>query len=371
MIDRRQDRTPLERLPFLHPTMLAPMEGVSHPTFREILAAQGGLGCVCTEFVRVTTEPLAPSVLRREVRFAQGVPLSVQVMGNLPEQMADAAGAVAAHGADIVDINLGCPVPKVVKKGVGAAMLKDLDLLERVLSAMRAQVPGLLSAKIRAGWDDKAHVLAIGETVQRAGADFIVVHPRRRADYYAGVADWRIVRTLKEALDIPVVGNGDVWYAVDAPRMRAETGCDAVMIGRPALRNPWIFRQIEELERGVEPFAPTGDDVVTFLHDVTERYREVFGKDRFVIGKLKEWCSYIVRAAPDPVAARAAVLRQPEIDGVLAGLRQVFAGLPADAIDLRADGHLCHERSGSAILAQDDALPAGYVGPNAGAVALG
>lgn len=362
-------RPRLERLPFDRPTMLAPMEGVSHPTFRAILAELGGLGCVCTEFVRVTKDPLSSAVLAREVQFAEGVSLSVQVMGNLPEQMAEAAGAMAAHGADIVDINLGCPVPKVVKKGVGAAMLKDLDLLERVLGAMRERVPGLLSAKIRAGWDDKAHVLAIGATVQRAGADFIVVHPRRRADYYAGVADWRIIRTLKEALEIPVVGNGDCWYAADAPRMMAETGCDGVMIGRPALRNPWIFQQIEALAEGREPFAPSGDDVVAFFDEVVRRYRDVYGKDRFVIGKLKEWCSYVVRAAPDPIAARSRVLRQPDVDTVLAGLRDVFGGLPAAAIDLDAHGRLGHERSGSALLSQEDALPGGYVGPNAGALA--
>jgi tRNA-dihydrouridine synthase B len=344
--------------------MLAPLEGVSHPLFRQMMTEFGGLGCVCTEFVRVTNTPLTQAALQREVVFTNDVPLSVQVMGNLAEQMAEAAAAVSALGADVVDINLGCPVPKVVKKGVGAAMLRDLDLLARVLSAMRAAVPGLLSAKIRAGWDDKNHILAIGRTVQAAGADYIVVHPRRRADFYAGIADWRIIAALKAELDIPVVGNGDCWYAADAPRMMAETGCDAVMIGRPALRNPWIFGQIDDLLAGRVPFHPAGDDVVALIDSIIERYRGGFVHDRFVIGKLKEWCSYLIRAAPDPVAARSLVLRPPTVEGVRAGMAAVFAGVAATDVDLDAFGTLGLERSGSAVLAQDDTPPPiSYVGP--------
>ena len=277
--------------------------------------------------------------------------------------MADAAGAMAQRGADIVDINLGCPVPKIVKKGVGAAMLKDLDLLYRVISAMRARVPGLLSAKIRAGWDDKAHILAIGDAVQAAGADLIIVHQRRRADYYAGVADWRMIGELKAHLVITVVGNGDCWYAADAGRMRAETGCDGVMLGRPALRNPWIFQQIEQIARGEEPIHPSGDDVVAWMEHVVATYRAAFGIDRFVIGKLKEWCAYLVRTLPDNEGSRGLILRPPDVDGVMVGLRTVFAGRSAESLDLGAHGSLALERSGSALLVQDDAAPMHFVGP--------
>ena len=361
--DRRLDRTPLRGLPFAHPTMLAPLEGVSHPPFRALLAGKGGIGCVCTEFVRVTSEQLSPVVVEREVIFAPGTPLSVQVMGNLAEQMADAAEAMALRGADIVDINLGCPVPKIVKKGVGAAMLKDLDLLYRVIAAMRARVPGLLSAKIRAGWDDKGHILAIGDAVQAAGADLIIVHPRRRADYYAGVADWRMIGELKAHLAIPVVGNGDCWYAADAFRMRAETGCDGVMLGRPALRNPWVFQQIDEMARGVQPIHPSGDDVVAWMEHVVATYRGAFGKDRFVIGKLKEWCAYLVRALPDNDAVRGQILRPVDVDGVMDAVRAVFTGRAARSLDLDAHGSLGLERSGSALIAHDEAAPAQFVGP--------
>ena len=238
--------------------MIAPMEGVGHPEFRLLMAERGGLGIVCTEFVRISRAPLAPKSLRKAVIKCPGVPLSVQVMGNEVEKMAEAAEVMAHSRADVVDINLGCPAPRVVRHGVGAAMLKDPELLHRVLSAMRARGPGLLSAKIRAGFDDRTRVLEIAEAVQAAGADFLVVHPRRRADFYEGVADWRIIELLSRSLRIPVVGNGDCWYAADARRMRQETGCVAVMIGRPALRNPWIFEQIADLEAGRAPRRRSG-----------------------------------------------------------------------------------------------------------------
>ena len=335
--------------PWSHPTMLAPMEGVSHPTFRALMTETPGVGIVCTEFVRVTEQRARDKALAKSVVKAPGLPLSVQVMGNSIENMASAAGAMARHGADVVDINLGCPSPRVVRKGVGSAMLKDIDLLRRVLSAMRTEVPGLLSAKIRAGFDDADGVLAIGHALQEAGIDFLVVHPRRSKQFYSSVADWRIIAALKEALTIPVVGNGDIWYAVDAFRMRAETGCDAVMIGRPALRNPWIFEQIAALASGERPRAPTGDDLVERLHLVAERYLSVYPAERLVIGKLKEWLTYTARAVSPELRLRE-VLREAEVAPLLRELEARLAGLGADEVDLQATGHLGYERRGTAKL---------------------
>lgn len=321
------------------------MEGVTHPTFRRLVAAHGGLGLLCTEFVRVSRAPLSPSLLRAAVVKVPGLPLSVQVMGNEADKMAEAAWCVAEAGADVVDVNLGCPMPRVVRKGVGAAMLKDPALLADVLSAMRERTPGLLSAKIRAGFDSADDVVTIAEVVQRAGADFITVHPRRRRDLYEGVADWRIIRALKDALVIPVVGNGDVWYAADALRMRAETGCDAVMIGRPSLRNPWIFKQIADLEAGREPFAPGGDDVLAWMVAVRDALVAERGS---VVGKLKELVSWLGRSKPDQGAWKTAALRAPDADALLRVSEAHVAGLPPSALDLDAYGTLGLERSGSA-----------------------
>lgn len=329
--------------------MLAPMEGITHPDMRDAVAALGGVGIVCTEFVRISRAEISPERLRREVRKTPGIPLSVQVMGNEAEKMAEAAGVIAEAGADVVDINLGCPMPRIVRKGVGAAMLKDPELLHRVVSAMRARTRGvLLSAKIRAGFDDSENVLTIARVVESAGVDYLVVHPRRRCDFYEGVADWRIVRLLRASLDIPVVGNGDVWYAADALRMERETGCDAVMIGRPALRNPWIFAQIDALRSGRAPFRPAGTDVLAHLETIRRQSERTFSP-RAVAGRLKELLRYVGRALPNGSSFVRDALRLPDADAIVRAAEQTFGPLAPDDLDLDATGALALERSGSAL----------------------
>lgn len=331
-----------------YPTLLAPMEGVGHPSFRALIAEQGGIGMLCTEFVRVHNGNLKRKYFTESVVKHEGVPLSVQVMGRDEELMAEAATIVEQAGADVVDINLGCPTSTAAKGGVGAAMLKDLDLLARVLGAMRARVRGRLSAKIRAGFDDDSRALDIARTVEDAGCDFLTVHPRKRSDHYRGVADWRIIRAIKEHVSIPVVGNGDCWYASDFARMREETGCDAVMVGRPAIRNPWVLGQARDLAAGRAPFAPTGADVVRWLEQATDRYRrEIGGGELAITGRLKELVRWIFRAFDDERAFQRAALRQPTADDILAFARQEVAGLPASAVDLQAHPTLHLEASGS------------------------
>lgn len=316
-------------------TFLAPMEGVTHPGFRGLIARRPGVGVVCTEFVRIASTGIGAQHLRQQVVRAPGAALSVQVMGNHLEHMAEAAGIVAAAGADIVDLNVGCPAPRVVRKGVGSAMLKDPALLRRVVEHMRARTPGCLSAKIRAGFDDSSGAVAIARLIEAAGADLIIVHPRRRADFYAGVADWRIIAAIKAAVGIPVIGNGDVWYAADALRMRAETGCDGVMIGRGALRNPWIFEQIDALVKSRRPPRPSGADVLDHFDALGELFRDTHPRN--VLGLLKEQVRYLTRVVADPGLMQAA-LRAPTVGDLRAVLGARLAGEPPSAIDLAAEG---------------------------------
>lgn len=328
-------------------TLFAPMEGVTHPILRELIARRGGVGAVCTEFVRVTANPLGRAILTKHVvRPSVGL-LSVQVMGNHLQQMAEATQMVTDAGADIVDINLGCPAPRAVRKGVGSAMLKDLDLLARVLSAMRKSTHLPLSAKIRAGYDDASGVVQIARVVQEAGADFIAVHPRRRVDFYEGVADWRIIKLLVQELRIPVVGNGDIWYAADALRMRTETGCAAVMMGRPVLRNPWIFRQVAELTRGEEPVAPDGALVLAHLEELSVALSEGY-PTRSALGMLKEQMRYLATSIDDGGAFLRSSLRAPTTSELLAAAVDAFSSQPASALDLQA-GPGSLKRSGSAL----------------------
>jgi nifR3 family TIM-barrel protein len=322
------------------------MEGVTHPVLRGLMAERGGIGVVCTEFVRITSLPLGKKTLAKHVVRPGRGKLSVQVMGRDIEQMADATDLVTQAGADIVDINLGCPAPKAVRKGVGSAMLSDLPLLGRVLSAMRKRTHLPLSAKIRAGLDDATGVLEIAEVVQDSGADFITVHPRRRVDQYRGVADWRIISRLARELQIPVVGNGDVWYAADALRMERETGCSAVMIGRPALRNPFIFRQIMALQAGERPEEVSGGMLYDHLLELRAGLLS-FLPERKALGMLKEQLRYVGRAVPDGGAFQKAACRAQGLEELFALLGERLVHLSPKELDLGAWGGSL-EQSGEA-----------------------
>lgn len=329
-------------------TFLAPMEGITDPAFRELIARRPGVGVVCTEFVRIAATGLGAKHLQQQVVRAPGAALSVQVMGNHLEHMAEATEIVARAGADLVDLNVGCPAPRVVRKGVGSAMLRDPELLRQVVSAMRSRTRGWLSAKMRAGFDDAAGAVASARLIEAAGADLIAVHPRRQVDFFHGVSDWRIIAEIKRSVAIPVIGNGDVWYAADALRMRAETGCDGVMIGRGALRNPWIFEQLDALLRGLPVPRPSGDDVLAHFDALAEMFeRNSPGR---TVGMLKEQLRYLCRCVPDA----AELTRNAARCGTLAEMRAVlgarFAGEGPEALDLGAEGGQL-ERSGSAVAA--------------------
>lgn len=314
------------------------MEGVTNAAVREVLASYGPVGLVCTEFVRIAGEAISPPYLRRQVEKVAGVPLSVQVMGNDPELMAEAGALVARAGADVVDLNLGCPTHNAARKGVGAALLKQPEKLAVLLKTMRQKVPGLLSAKLRAGFDTSNDALRNGRLVEDAGLDYLAVHPRRRVDHYAGTADWRIIALLRRELRIPVVGNGDAWYARSALRMFEQTGCDAVMLGRPALRNPWIFRQLSELLAGHEPFQPTGSDLAQHLNRLAFRLTSrLRGPDQSPLGPLKEQVRYLCRAIPDSLELQRRLLRQPTLQLLLEAAEEALSPLPSDALDLGVD----------------------------------
>jgi tRNA-dihydrouridine synthase B len=226
-------------------TVLAPMAGVTDTVFRRMIRGLGGCGLIMTEFTS------AECITRNAARTSRYLffepdehPITGQLFGSDPAVMARAAGMVEQLGFDIVDINLGCPAKKVVKCG-GSGLLRDLKALERVLRAVRAAVRIPLTIKIRAGWDENTIVAVdVARMAEQIGIEGIAVHPRTRLQVYTGRADWNIIRDVKQAVRMPVIGNGDINSPQDAMRMLRETGCDAVMIGRAASTNPWIFRQI-------------------------------------------------------------------------------------------------------------------------------
>ncbi|AQS57924.1 tRNA dihydrouridine synthase DusB [Desulforamulus ferrireducens] len=243
-----------------NPVIAAPMAGVTDRAFR-IIAREQGCALAVTEMVSDLALLYANPRTYRMLDFRdEKYPLSVQIFGSNPETMAKAAAIVVERGAHIVDINMGCPTPKIVKNGEGSALMKNPELAGKIVEAVVKAVPGTpVTVKFRKGWDEESvNAVEFARTVVAAGASAIAIHGRTRSQFYSGKADWQIIGQVKAAVTVPVIGNGDVWTPQDAARLLETTGCDGVMVGRGALGNPWIFRQIlHYLAYGEELPPPT------------------------------------------------------------------------------------------------------------------
>ncbi len=236
---------------------LAPMAGVTDLPFR-VICRKFGAGAVYSEMVsskamhyndRKTMELLTTT--------DDEAPLAVQIFGHEPDIMAESVPKALSTGAKFLDINMGCPAPKVVKSGDGSALLTDIDLIGRIVRAVKDVSPVPVTCKIRIGFDDIVDVGEIARVIEANGADAICIHPRTRQMYYSGNALWEYIAMVKQAVSIPVIGNGDIRCGADAIRMKNMTGCDAVMIGRGARGNPFIFREVLAAFEGREYTAPT------------------------------------------------------------------------------------------------------------------
>ena len=232
-------------------TVFAPLAGITNLPMR-LIAKEEGCGLVCSEMVSsyglVYQSRKTQKIMDSDAREK---PLSVQIFGAEPAVMAEAACMVEAYGADILDINFGCSVRKILKSGSGSALMRTPDIAKAVIDAVRKAVKIPLTIKIRTGWDrsgDQAFDTA--RMAEDSGVDAIAIHPRLASQGFGGKADWSLIKAIKDQCRIPVIGNGDIVSAEDAVRMQNETGCDAVMIGRGAIGNPWIFSQVAALFRG-------------------------------------------------------------------------------------------------------------------------
>ncbi|PLX83654.1 MAG: tRNA dihydrouridine synthase DusB [Desulfuromonas sp.] len=305
--------------------ILAPMAGITDLPYRRLMKGFGA-GLVFTEMVSANGLIRAGRRTRELLRSRPGErPLGIQLFGEDPEVLAEAAQQVNADG-ELLDLNLGCPVPKVVRNGAGSALLRDPVKAGKVVAAVRRATDLPLTVKIRSGWDHQSvNFLEVGRIAASEGADAVTLHPRTRSQGFSGQADWEHIRRLKETLAVPVIGSGDIFNAEDALAMLRQTGCDAVMVGRGAYGNPWLIRDILALQRGLKPAPPSPPERLqaALLH--LNLFLESFDSKKAVLDMRKHLAWYS-RGLPGATAFRTLINRLQTVEEVRQAMEDFFSG---------------------------------------------
>jgi len=326
-------------------TVLAPMAGVTDTVFRRFIKSLGGCGLIMTEFTSADGVLRDQRVRGRYLHFYEDEhPVSAQLFGSSPSVLADAARLVEDLGFDLVDLNLGCPAKKVVKCNGGSGLLRDLPLIRQIFEAVRAAVKIPFTVKFRAGWnDDEIVCVELARMAESCGLGAVALHARTREQGYSGNARWEWIASVKQAVKIPVIGNGDIRSPEDACAVVAQTGCDAVMIGRMAPANPWIFRQIQQYVSGATgvPARPAERSSAPSDAATSKPYDEPTEADRYQMirtyfqmlleeempgaeGKMKQFASWFTHGIPGGAALRKAIYDAKSGEEILARVEGFF-----------------------------------------------
>ncbi len=308
------------------PTVLAPMAGITDRQFRLVLRRIGGVGLVTMEFISSEALFRRNKRARALMRYAEEErPISIQIYGRDPARMADAARVVEEVGADICDINMGCPANKILKGCSGCALMGDLDLARAIIEEVRSAITIPLSVKFRLGLDDdRRNFLELGRICEGEGVDAVALHARTARQMFGGEAHWSEIARLKGAISIPVIGNGDVTEASGALAMLRQTGCDGVMIGRASMKNPWIYRQIADLLAGRPAYEPTIRD----RHDVIlQHFAMVTKQERpeFALHKLRTFTGWYTHGLIDGKRLRTRISEPETPEAFLDVVESFFA----------------------------------------------
>lgn len=308
------------------PLVLAPVAGHTDSLFRQAIKSLGGCGLVVSELV--STEGMTRHQDRTSylTHFEESErPIAIQIFGSNATRMADAAAMVEGMGADIVDVNFGCPVKKVVRQGGGSNLLRDLPLMETILRAVRKAIRIPLTVKIRSGWDHNSiNALQVLKLAEDCGVEALAIHGRTRSDLFSGHADWGIIARVKERASIPIIGNGDVFTPQDAARMFRETGVDGIMIGRGALSNPWLIHQcwdyLNERESVQVSLEERMEFVMRFLKQVSIEL-----PPPVALGKIKKIGGYLSKGFPGSAQLRARIHGSHTIEALFVAIREHFS----------------------------------------------
>jgi nifR3 family TIM-barrel protein len=305
--------------------ILAPMAGITNLPVR-ILARENGAALAFTEMVSVNgLVREGKKTFALLSRLPADTPLGIQLFGDDPDLLAEGARLVEGYG-ELLDINMGCPVKKVVGTGAGSALLRDPVRVAAIIRAVRSATRLPLTIKIRTGWvAEEQNFLEIGRIAQEEGCDAVTLHPRSRAQMFEGHADWSRLRELKDALTIPVIGSGDIFTAADVVAMLAETGCDGIMVARGGLGNPWLFREALALLAGRTPVLPSPDERCRTARRHLELFCDLSG-ERVAVREMRKHLSWYVKGIPEAARFRERINRVDVLDELIAAMEGFFSG---------------------------------------------